>query len=104
MNVIPNMKYPEVEQILVCINDKFPCAKEAEQVILDETAHGNVLTAVGDAGCMPDETVVVLDFAEDAKKEYQGSEIKSWGKDKQYRFVRFLDKQNGVLYIRFFIS
>ena len=102
MNVIPNMKYPEVEQVLAYMSDKFPCAKEAEQLLLEETASGNVLMAVGDAGCMPDETVVVMDFAEDAKKEYPGSEIKALGNDSRYRFVKFLDKRNGVLYIRFF--
>ncbi len=102
MNVVPNMEFPTLEEVLAYV-DKFPCAKEARNVLLSETALGNVIQAVGDAGCMPDETIVVIDFTQDAKCDYPESVYKKWGDNKGYRFVNFSDKYNGNLYLRFFI-
>lgn len=103
MNTIPHLDFPSLEEVLVYVEkDKFPCSEQAKQILLEETAGGNVIQHVGDAGCMPDETLVYLDFAQDAKGDYPGSVHETWGKNQGYRFVKFLDRYHGALYLRFF--
>ena len=105
MNAVPHIKFPALEDVLSYVDaDKFPCAEEARSILLAETSLGNVVQAVGDAGCMPDETVVVIDFAQDTKQAYPQSEIKSWSGNMAYRCLKFLDKHNGALYVRFFFE
>ena len=102
MNVVPHMKFPTLEEVLAYV-DKFPCVEKAREVLVNETSLGNVIQEIGDAGCMPDETVVVIDFEQDAKKEYLNGEIKELRNGIKYRFVKYLDDW-GALYIRFFIQ
>ncbi len=102
MNAIPYMEMPEVEEVLSYVKrDKFPCPKETEEIIQTEIAAGNTILVAIDAGCMPDETVVMIKFEKPASREYPGTKTITLEDGRVYKRVYLPDKYHGVMEFRF---
>jgi len=75
MNAVPMIENPTLEEIRE-YQGKIPCFELLEEVMSAEIAKGNRVVHIGDAGCHPSETAVILDFVEGPMCEYEG--IKSY--------------------------
>ncbi len=95
MNAVPFMKKPEVSDILK-YREKIPAFDKAENIIAEETAKGNIVLHIGDAGCWPSETVVVIDFAEPPKGTYAGTKGKKLKDGREYQYLELGDNKGGL--------
>lgn len=74
MNAVPHIHFPTWEE-LEKYRDTIPCYDEMKSIIMQEVEKGNVVVHIGDAGCMPQETIVIVDFAYEPMCEYEGIKI-----------------------------
>ena len=95
MNIIPYMNNPQLADVLKYVR-RFPCSIKAENIILNEISKGNTIINVGDAGCMPDETVVVIKFAEAAKEDYPEMKVVELRDGSSYKRLCFSDNSGAV--------
>ena len=97
MNAIPFLEQPELQEVLKYNN--IPCYEVAKKVISEETEKGNKILLVGDAGCHPSETCVVIDFAERPKYFYEDLKEDTRA-NKRYPYLSYSDNK-GALQIIF---
>lgn len=94
MNAVPFMDNPKFSDILK-YKDKIPCFDKAERIITKEITMGNRIVHIGDAGCMPSETVVVIDFASEAKGAYAETKAGKWG-GSEYKYFVLCDNKGAL--------
>ncbi len=97
MNAIPFLEQPELQEVLKYTN--IPCYEAAKKVISEETEKGNKILLVGDAGCHPSETWVVIDFSEKPKGVYEDLK-EDTRSTKRYPYLSYSDNK-GALHITF---
>lgn len=94
MKKVPCMKNPKVEDILI-YREKIPCFDKVEKIITEEITKGNKIVHIGDAGFLPDETYIVIDFADKPKSEYPGMQTAKWYGE-EYKYFSFSDNKGAV--------
>lgn len=97
MNAIPFLTKPTAQEILKY--SRIPCYDDAQRIILAETEKNNEILLVGDAGCHPSETYVIIDFAEEPKNQYEKLKSSSYG-EVVHQYLSYSDNR-GALRINF---
>ena len=70
MNAVSHMDFPTLEE-LENYKDTIPGYEEMIRIIQAEEEKGNVVVHIGDAGCMREETIVIVDFAYEPRCVYE---------------------------------
>ncbi len=94
MNAVPFMENPKASDILT-YREKIPCFDRAERIIAEEIAKGNRILHIGDKGCMPSETIVVIDFESASKVDYEGMKVSKWG-GCEYKYFVLSDNKGAI--------
>lgn len=92
MNAIPHMDFPTLE-LLEQYKDTVPRYDEMIDIIQSETEQGNIVVHIGDAGGMPQETIVVVDFAYEPKCTYEKLKISRTISNHPYYYLSLYDKK-----------
>lgn len=96
MKKIPMIKDPTITDIYT-YKDIFPCFDRVKKIIEDELAGGNSIALIGDAGCMPDETYIMIDFALMPKCDYPELRTEKWHGD-EYKYFSVFDNKGAVCF------
>ena len=94
MNAVPFIENPRVSDIQK-YREKIPCFDKAERIMAEEIAMGNSISHIGDIGCTPSETVVVIDFAEESKVNYLETKVGKW-KGHEYKYIVLCDNKGAL--------
>ena len=70
MNAVPHIAFPTMNE-LEKYKETIPAYDAMITIIREETEKGNVVVNIGDAGGIPQETIVIVDFAYEARGEYK---------------------------------
>lgn len=95
MNAVPYIKFPTLED-LEKYKDTIPGFDDMISIIQAEEARGNVVVNIGDAGCMPQETLVIVDFAYEPKCEYENIKVCNMIKDHPYKYLMIRSKKGDT--------
>lgn len=95
MNAIPHMDFPTLE-LLEQYKDTVPRYDEMIDIIQSETEQGNIVVHIGDAGGMPQETIVVVDFAYEPKCTYEKLKISRTISNHPYYYLSLYDKKGDT--------
>lgn len=97
MKKVPCMKKPNINDIFV-YREMIPCFDKAEKIITEEVANGNTILHIGDAGFMPDETYIVVDFASAPKVDYPGIKTGKLTDGSEYKHFVLSDNKGAVAF------
>lgn len=95
MNAVPHMDFPSLED-LEKYKDTIPGYDEMISIIRAETAKGNRVVHIGDAAGMPQETIVVVDFAYEPKNDYDKIKVCRLKNGREYKYLIFSDRKGGL--------
>lgn len=95
MKAIPFMENPKVEELLEYIA-YIPCPVESKEIILSQAAEGNIIRDAGDAGCMPDETAIIIRYEKATKIAYKGIKVVTLKNGSTYQLLCLSDNKGAV--------
>ena len=95
MRAVPYINFPTLEE-LEPYKDKIPCYDKLKSIIQAETEKGNVVVHIGDAGCMPSETMVIVDFAYEPKCEYENIKVSRMLAAHPYKYLSIGDRKGDT--------
>lgn len=92
MNAVPYIAFPTMEE-LEKYKDTIPAYDAMIAIIREETEKGNVVVNIGDAGGMPQETIVIVDFAYEARGKYEKMKTHSY---LNYKYLTLGDRKGDT--------
>lgn len=95
MNAVPCIIFP-TEADLEKYKDTIPAYDEMIHIIRAEEEKGNVVVSIGDAGFMPQETYVVVDFAYEPRCEYDNLKVCTNIKNYPYKYLLLRPRKGDV--------
>lgn len=95
MNTVPFIDFPTLEE-LEKYRDTIPSYSEMTDIIRKETKKGNVVVHIGDAGCMPNETMIIVDFAYEPMCEYKNIKVRKQMSAHPYKYLMLGDKKGNT--------
>lgn len=95
MNAVPYIHFPTLEE-LEKYRDTIPGYDDIICIIRAEMAKGNVVVSIGDAGCMPQETLVIVDFAYEPKCEYENIKVCKIMKENPFKYLSVRAKKGDT--------
>ena len=94
MRAVPFIDFPTLKD-LEKYKDTIPAYDEMIRVIQAESRAGNMVVHIGDAGCMPSETMVVVDFAYAPTQVYEDIRDGKIGTN-EYKYIIIGDNKGGL--------
>lgn len=94
MNAVPFIDFPSLTD-LEKYKDKIPSYDRMISVIQSESRAGNIVVHIGDAGCMPSEAIVVVDFAYAPTQVYEDIRDGKIGTN-EYKYIVTGDNKGGL--------
>ncbi len=95
MRAVQSIDFPLLED-LEKYKYTIPGYDEMISIIQAETAKGNIVIHIGDAGCMPQETIVVVDFAYEPKNDYDQIKTHSLSNNREYKYLISGDRKGSL--------
>jgi len=95
MRAVPYIEFPTLEE-LEKYKDTIPSYDEMIRIIQAEEEKGNVVVNIGDAGCMPSETIVIVDFAYEPKCEYENIKVSNMIARHPFKYLIIGDRKGDT--------
>lgn len=95
MNAVPHIDFPTLEE-LEKYSSTIPSYAEMMGIIRAEIEKGNVVVNIGDAGCMPHETIVVVDFAYEPMCEYEKIKVSKNMSAHPFKYLMLGDRKGNT--------
>lgn len=95
MKAVPHIDFPLLED-LEKYRDTIPGYDEMISIILAESEKGNVVVHIGDAGEMPRETMVIVDFAYEPRCDYEKIKVFRRNAGFEYKYLITGDRKGST--------